>query len=85
MATSTDERGQARSPYMTMEEAAQHCRVTPRTMGELARLGRVPHRKAPGSRRCLFLAHEIDAWMSGAGLEVRELPEGGRVVKVVVP
>jgi hypothetical protein len=36
-----------------------------------------------GSRRCSFTMDELEQWLQGADLEVRELPQGGRVVKPV--
>jgi hypothetical protein len=68
---------------MTTEEAARHARMSTRTLQEHTRLGLVPHRRPPHTRRCLFLRHELDVWANGAELEVRELPGGGRVVSVV--
>jgi excisionase family DNA binding protein len=69
------------SPFLTLEEAAVRLRLSARSMRELTRTATVPHRKTPGGRRCLFLADELDAWMLGAELDVRELPRGGRVVR----
>lgn len=69
------------SPYLTLEEAAERLHMAPRTMRERTRLAQIPHRKLPGQRRCLFLPHELDAYLDGAELEVRELAGGGRIVK----
>jgi hypothetical protein len=70
------------SPYLLVEDVCTRLHVAPRTVHEWTRLGEIPHRKLPGSRRCLFLEHELTAWESGAELEVRQLPRGGRVVRV---
>lgn len=69
------------SPYLLVEDVAARHRCSTRSVHELTRLRAIPHRKLPGSRRCLFLEHELAAWENGAALEVVELPRGGRVVK----
>ncbi len=71
------------SPYLLVEDVCERLHVRPRTVHEWTRLLEIPHRKLPGSRRCLFLADELEAWEAGARLEVVELPRGGRVVKPV--
>jgi len=53
------------------------------TIYELARTGRIPHRKHVGGKRLLFAERELDLWDDGAPLEVRQLPRGGRVVRPV--
>ena len=40
------------------------------------------HRKLPGSRRCLFRQDALTAWEDGADLEVLELADGGRIVRI---
>jgi excisionase family DNA binding protein len=69
------------SPYWVVEDVAERMRCSTRSVHELTRLREIPHRKLPGSRRCLFLEEELEAWEAGAQLEVIELPRGGRVVK----
>jgi hypothetical protein len=48
---------------------------------ELTRTLAIPHRKLPGSRRCLFLVAELEAWEAGSELEAVELRDGGRIVR----
>ena len=69
------------STYLTVEEVAQALRVSRRTVHELTRTARIPHRRPSGTRRVLLVPEEIDAWLGGAPLEVTELPGGGRIVK----
>ena len=69
------------SPYLLVEDVMERHHCSARTVHELTRLGQIPHRKLPGSRRCLFLETELVAWEAGAELEVRQLPRGGRVVR----
>jgi excisionase family DNA binding protein len=78
-----DGRGLAvpRSPYLLVEDVAARLRCSVRKVHELTRTGAIPHRRLPGSRRCLFLETELAAWEAGAELEVRELGGGGRVVR----
>jgi excisionase family DNA binding protein len=68
------------SPYLTVEDVAVRLRCSIRTVHELTRTGRIPHRRLPGSRRCLFLSNELERWEAGAALELRNLVHGGRVV-----
>lgn len=69
------------SVFLIVEDVAAHLRCSVRTVHELTRGGKIPHRKLPGCRRCLFRADEIDAWENGAQLEVIEMPRGGRIVR----
>jgi predicted DNA-binding transcriptional regulator AlpA len=69
------------SPYLLVEDVMERYACSRRAVAELTRTGSIPHRKRPGTRRCLFLPAELDAWDDGADLEVVELPRGGRVVK----
>lgn len=70
-----------RSPYLLVEDVAARLRCSRRTVHELTRTGAIPHRRLPGSRRCLFLEAELVSWADGAELEVLELAGGGRVVR----
>ena len=72
-----------RSPYLTVAEVAERLRCSTRSVHELTRRRRIPHRRLPGGRRCLFLAAELEAWEAGAALETLERPEGGRIVRPV--
>jgi excisionase family DNA binding protein len=75
------EEGTNDSPYLVAEEVAERLRCSLRTIHELTRLRQIPHRRLPGSRRCLFLPVELEAWENGAALETVELRQGGRVVR----
>jgi excisionase family DNA binding protein len=67
--------------YLTTPEVADLLHVSERTVAERTRLRTIPHRVAPGGRRCLFDPEEIRQWLDGSPLEVVELDEGGRVVR----
>jgi excisionase family DNA binding protein len=69
------------SPFLTAEEVAKRYRCSIRSIHELARTRRIPHRRLAGSRRCLFRKDELEAWEDGAALEVIEPSGGGRVVR----
>jgi excisionase family DNA binding protein len=69
------------SPYLLVEDVAERLHCSTRTVHELTRLREIPHRRLPGSRRCLFLEADLAAWENGAQLELVELPRGGRIVK----
>jgi len=69
--------------YLTVEQVAGRLHRSNRTIHELTRRGAIPHRRPAGTRRCLFLESELEAWMDGASLEVVETVSGGRVVRPV--
>lgn len=71
----------ARSPYLLVEDVAERLRCSTRKIHELTRTAAIPHRRLPGSRRCLFLEAELESWEAGAALELRELADGGRIVR----
>jgi excisionase family DNA binding protein len=73
----------AESPFLITPEVAGRLRCSVRTVNELTRLGPIPHRRLPGSRRCLFREEELEAWEAGAILETIELKPSGRVVRPV--
>jgi hypothetical protein len=72
------------SPFLTTDDVAERYGCSRRWVLERTRLAGIPHRRLPGSRRCLFVATELEAWENGAGLRVRELADGGRIVAPVV-
>jgi hypothetical protein len=71
-----------RSPYLLVEDVAARYHCSVRTIHELTRTSAIPHRRLPGSRRCLFLEAELDLYdAGGVELEVLEREGGGRVVR----
>jgi excisionase family DNA binding protein len=72
-----------RPDYLTVEEAAELLRRSPRSVHELTRSRKIPHRRLVGMRRLLFLADELEAWADGAELETIELADGSRVVRPI--
>jgi excisionase family DNA binding protein len=68
------------SPYLLVEDVAERLHCSTRTVHELTRTNSIPHRRLPGSRRCLFRIDELESWEDGAPLRVIVLPRGGRVV-----
>jgi excisionase family DNA binding protein len=69
------------SPYLRVEDVAERLRCSTRSVHELTRTNAIPHRRLPGTRRCLFREDELAAWEDGAALDVVELTRGGRVVR----
>ena len=69
------------TPYLTTEQVAGLLHCSRRTVHELTRTAGIPHRRIGGTRRCLFLREELDAWLDGASLEAIALPNGGRAVR----
>jgi excisionase family DNA binding protein len=82
-AVSAEREARPHSPYLLVEEVAQRLRCSIRSVHELTRTLAIPHRRLPGSRRCLFRLDELEAWEAGAGLEVVLTGRGGRVVRPV--
>ena len=48
---------------------------------ELIRRNAIPHRKMPGSRRCIFVESEANRWLDGETLEAIALENAGRIVR----
>lgn len=69
--------------FLTAEQVASRLHCSIRSVHELTRTGRIPHRRLAGQRRVLFVEAELVAWEDGASLETRELAGGGRVVRPV--
>lgn len=67
--------------FLLVEDVAARYGVSRRWVLERTRLGEIPHRRLPGSRRCLFVEAHLVAWEDGAGLELVELAGGGRLVR----
>jgi excisionase family DNA binding protein len=67
--------------YLTVEEVAERLRCSTRSIHELTRRREIPHRRFPGTRRCLFDLEDLQEWESGCGLEAIELGRGGRIVR----
>jgi excisionase family DNA binding protein len=68
-------------PFLVTPEVAARLRCSVRTVHELTRLGLIPHRLLPGSRRCLFREDELEAWETRSPLEKLDLCRGGRLVR----
>jgi excisionase family DNA binding protein len=62
--------------YLTVEQVAKRLHLSTRAVHERTRLAKIPHRRIGGTRRCLFVPEELDAWLNGAELEVVELARG---------
>jgi hypothetical protein len=66
---------------MVAEEVAPLVGMAPATLAEHCRRGWFPHRKLPHSRRLLFPAADVEAFLNGCELETKSLGGGGRIVK----
>jgi len=72
------------SPFLTVEDAAAFLRCSPRSVHERTRTNAIPCRRVAGTRRILFLAEELQAWLDGAALEiVVDEPDGAKVIRPV--
>jgi hypothetical protein len=75
--------GAAMQKALHVEDVANLFGISKRTVHEMTRLGRIPHRIYPHTRRCVFEESWLEDWANGAPLETQELAGGGRVVKPV--
>lgn len=67
---------------LTVEVVAERLGMSRRTLHELTRTGRIPHRVLPFTRRCLFEEQWLEQWADGCELErVDLLPGNGRIVR----
>lgn len=69
--------------FMLSEDVADVLGVSRSTVQEWLGQGRIPHRKMPGTRRCLVPVKDFQAWLDGAELEMIPLAAGGRIVRPV--
>jgi predicted DNA-binding transcriptional regulator AlpA len=69
--------------YLGVQDIAEMLSMSPWSVYDKARTGRLPHRKPPGSRKLLFLEDEVRAWVDGAELEVFSTAGGGRVCRPI--
>jgi hypothetical protein len=67
--------------YLLVEDVGDRYGLSRRSVHELTRLAKIPHRVLPGTRRILFEPDWLDAWADGAELERVDLPHGGRIVR----
>ena len=55
--------------YLTLVEAAAHCRESPRTFRRRVERGEVPYHRLPKSRRLLFRQVDIDSLIASTRFE----------------
>jgi excisionase family DNA binding protein len=67
--------------YLLVEDIAARMGIAKRTVHELTRTRRIPFRRLPFGRRCLFEESWLEAWADGAELEVVELEGNGLIVR----
>lgn len=67
--------------YLTVEQVAELLGKSIRSVHELTRTGKIPHRVLPHGRRCLFEPEWLQAWADGADLERVDLHGNGRIVR----
>lgn len=67
--------------YLLSEDVAELLGVSRRTVQEWLGRGLLPHRKLPGTRRCIIPRRDLEAYLEGRELETLVLAHGGRVVK----
>jgi excisionase family DNA binding protein len=71
-----------RRVFLTLDEAAELLRATPRSVRERSAAGKVPHWRPAGCRRSLYPLDELEAWLAtGAPLELVQLEDGERICR----
>lgn len=75
----------AGTPYLRVEDVALLLGRSTRSIHELTRLGRIPHRRIAGTRRLVFIEHELLEWIDqGTELKTITRRDGTRIVRPVV-
>jgi hypothetical protein len=69
--------------FLTVEDVAAKYGISRRTIHELTRNARIPHRVLPNTRRCLFEEDALRLWEDGAELERVDLHNGGRIIRPI--
>ncbi len=67
--------------FLLSEDVAVLLGLSRKTVQEQMARCLIPHRKMPGTRRCLVIRKDFDAWLAGAELETVPLARGGRIVR----
>ena len=66
------------------EDLAKLLGLSRYTVGDQLRRGLIPHRRMPGTRRCIIPRRDFEAWLDGAELETVRLAGGGRIVRPIM-
>jgi VRR-NUC domain/Helix-turn-helix domain len=67
--------------FLTVEDVARRYNTSVKAIHDRTRRNEIPFTKRPGFRRLLFDRRHLDHWDAGAGLEVVDLPGGGKIVR----
>jgi excisionase family DNA binding protein len=68
--------------FLTLDEAAELLRSTPRSVRERSAAGKIPHWRPAGCRASLYPVDELESWLaSGEPLELLELKDGERICR----
>lgn len=65
------------------EDVAETLGLSRGTVQEQMARGLIPHRRLPGTRRCIVPLSDFRAWLDGAELETVRLANGGRIVRPI--
>ena len=65
------------------EDVAETLGLSRSTVQEQMGKGLIPHRRLPGTRRCIVPLEDFRAWLDGAELETVALANGGRIVRPI--
>lgn len=74
----------AEQRWLVASEAAEHVRMSLRQLHARTAERAIPFRRPAHSRKMIFSAAELDAWLDGAELETVEKPDGSILVRPIV-
>lgn len=69
--------------FLLSEDVAELLGLSRYTVQNQLRRGLIPHRRMPGTRRCIIPRKDFEAWLDGAALETVPFAGGGRIVRPV--
>jgi excisionase family DNA binding protein len=72
-----------REDFLLSEDVAELLGLSRSTVQEQMTRCLLPHRRLPGTRRCIVPRRDFEAWLDGAELETVKLARGGRVVRPI--
>lgn len=67
--------------FLLSEDVAELLGVSRSTVQEWLGRHLIPHRRLPGTRRCIIPRADFEQWLEGCELEATPLASGGRIVR----
>jgi excisionase family DNA binding protein len=67
--------------FLLSEDVAELLGISRSTVQEQMSRHLLPHRRLPGTRRCIVPRKDFEQWLDGCELEVTQLAGAGRIVR----